>query len=101
MTDKIYTIEEIKSISYPILKKYNITDVYLFGSYSRGEATEKSDLDFRITFENKNITYLEYTDLINELEDAFGKEIDCITSSDNMPPKFLFNLFNEEVLMYA
>lgn len=40
MTDKIYTIDEIRSNISPIAKKYGVERVYLFGSYARGEATK-------------------------------------------------------------
>ena len=48
MTNKIYSISEIKDIVSPIAKKYGVENVYLFGSYARGEATPDSDLDLRI-----------------------------------------------------
>ena len=48
MCDKIYTIDEIKSIAAPIAKQHGVAALYLFGSYARGEATSASDLDFRI-----------------------------------------------------
>ena len=44
----IYTIKEIKNIIKPILSKYGITEIYLFGSYARGEAKESSDIDIAI-----------------------------------------------------
>jgi len=43
-----YTIEEIKIIAEPIARKYGLERVYLFGSYSRGDANENSDVDLRI-----------------------------------------------------
>ena len=48
MSDKVYTIEEIKNIVTPIAKAYGVQRVFLFGSYARGNATSSSDLDFRI-----------------------------------------------------
>ena len=41
----IYTIDEIKDKITPICKKYDVKSVNIFGSYSRGEATENSDID--------------------------------------------------------
>ena len=32
----------------PLAKKYHVKEVYLFGSYARGEADAQSDLDFLI-----------------------------------------------------
>ena len=48
MSDKIYTLDEIRSIANPIARRYKIAALYLFGSYARGEATAESDLDFRV-----------------------------------------------------
>ena len=44
--NKVYTIEEIKAKAIPIAKKYGVKKLSLFGSYARGEANSKSDLDF-------------------------------------------------------
>lgn len=44
----IYTIDEIKRKSVPIVKEYGIDSLSLFGSYARGEAKEVSDLNFFI-----------------------------------------------------
>lgn len=32
----------------PLAKKYQVKEIYLFGSYARGEADAQSDLDFLI-----------------------------------------------------
>ena len=45
MNQEIYTIDEIRQIVKNLTVKYDIENVYLFGSYARGEATEKSDID--------------------------------------------------------
>jgi len=43
-------IQKLQSVK-PILKeKYGVTDIALFGSYSRGEATSDSDIDLLIHF---------------------------------------------------
>lgn len=46
MSDKVYTLEEIRSIAIPIARRYGVAALYLFGSYARGEATPGSDLDY-------------------------------------------------------
>ena len=40
------------------LKKYNIKKAYVFGSYARGEATEKSDIDIMIKTTDSDILSL-------------------------------------------
>lgn len=76
---KIYTIDEIKQIVTPIAKSYGAKEVYLFGSYARGDATEKSDIDLRVT-KGGNIIGIELGGLYADLEDALKKEIDLVTT---------------------
>ena len=40
MEVKTYTIDEIKNIVTPIAEKYQIAQVYLFGSFARGDFDE-------------------------------------------------------------
>ncbi|MBQ3062673.1 MAG: nucleotidyltransferase domain-containing protein [Clostridia bacterium] len=76
----IYTLDEIKSITAPIIRKYNIPEMYLFGSYARGDATEESDLDFLIETTGTRLTsLLSLGELYCDLESAFNKNIDLIT----------------------
>lgn len=48
MAANIYTVDEIRQIMKELSNKYDIRNAYLFGSYARGEATEKSDIDIVI-----------------------------------------------------
>lgn len=76
----IYTIEEIKNRVLPVIQKYNIPAMYLFGSYARGEATEESDLDFLVDTTGTRLTsLLSLGELYCDLEEIFQKEIDLIT----------------------
>ena len=42
------TIEEIKKAVIPIRERYGVERLSLFGSYARGEADEKSDVDLMV-----------------------------------------------------
>lgn len=76
----IYTFSEIKNRVIPIIQKYNIPAMYLFGSYARGDANEDSDLDFLVDTTGTRLTsLLSLGELYCDLEDAFGKRIDLIT----------------------
>lgn len=76
----IYTIEEIKRRVLPVIQKYNIPAMYLFGSYARGEATEESDLDFLVDTTGTRLTsLLSLGELYCDLEEIFQKEIDLVT----------------------
>ena len=73
----IYTLKEIKKVIKPILNKYEIYEIYLFGSYARGEAKSTSDID--IYCENGKINNLiDQGKLEEELELALNKKVDII-----------------------
>lgn len=75
----ILTIEEITKKVAPIAKKYNLKEVYLFGSYARGEAREDSDIDLLyVKFDNSMSLTTKYM-LLDELEDSLGKKVDLVS----------------------
>lgn len=99
MGEKIYTLDEIKSIVRPIAEKYGVERIYLFGSYARGEATVNSDLDFRVD-KGSAKGLLALGGLYADLEDSFQKELDVLTTG-SLDGKFLKTIAGEEVLIYA
>ena len=48
MEGSVITLENITALVKPLTKKYHVKEIYLFGSYARGEADENSDLDFLV-----------------------------------------------------
>ena len=60
MEVKTYTIDEIKNIVTPIAEKYQIAQVYLFGSFARGDFDEQSDIDIRIEKGNLNVCLMRF-----------------------------------------
>lgn len=84
---KIYSLKEIKRIIKPILNKYGISDIYLFGSYARGEAKSNSDID--IYCDKGNIkTLIDQGELEEELENALNKEVDIIFTTSILDEYF-------------
>lgn len=84
---KIYSLKEIKRIIKPILNKYGINDIYLFGSYARGEAKSNSDID--IYCDKGNIkTLIDQGELEEELESALNKEVDIIFTTSILDEYF-------------
>lgn len=47
----IYTAEEIRRRITPVAVRYRLKAVYLFGSHTRGEATDENDIDLLIDTE--------------------------------------------------
>ena len=48
MQKPVFTMEHIVAKVKPLADKYRVKEIYLFGSYARGEADENSDLDFLV-----------------------------------------------------
>ena len=57
-----------------------VEKAYLFGSYARGEATTKSDLDFMIVFNRE--AYFHFFELYDLLQKTFEKNIDVILEEE-------------------
>ena len=81
------TIPEIKERLTPVLKEYDVKEAFLFGSYARGEATEKSDVDIRVdSGESKKLRSLfSESGFYLKLKEALGCEIDLITCLPHGP----------------
>jgi len=46
-------LEEIKRKIMPVLKRHDVIKAGIFGSFARGEATKKSDVDIIVKFRGK------------------------------------------------
>lgn len=105
----IYTTEQIRTIVEPIAKKYGLPAVYLFGSYARGTATEKSDIDFLVDTTGTALRSLfALGGLYNDLDEAFDKPVDMVTlgavqQRPQMPSDedFRDNVLRERKMIYA
>lgn len=78
-------------------KKYFIKKMGLFGSYARGEADEKSDIDLIYILEDdKKITYFQLYNLEKQLENHFNKKIELINLK-YMNPIIKFKSLNDMI----
>ena len=75
---KTFSIEDIKQKAKPIMAKYGVEEMYLFGSYARGEASEGSDLDFAVQDEGAELEGMRLITFKLDLEDVFGIPVDLI-----------------------
>ena len=82
----IYTIADIRERIKPVVDRYDIEELRLFGSYATGKATESSDVDMVVTYGNdcRGLTCIRFMD---ELEHALGKPVDVVNRE--YLPRFL------------
>ena len=83
----VLTIKQIKENIKPVIEKHGIKDVYLFGSYARGEANSNSDIDIYCDSGDVD-TLLKMSSFIEELEKALGKKVDVVTIGSRMHEYF-------------
>ncbi len=80
----ILTIDQIKKICGEIFKDYSVEYCYLFGSYAKGKATEKSDVDLIVAMPVDGMKFFELVELLRE---KLKKKVDLldIAQLDNNP----------------
>jgi len=96
-TDLRRSLEELMQLIVPIISRYDIDRVYVFGSYARGDANEKSDMDLRIDADK--LRTFDLCGLMVRLEEALGMPVDVIPT-DSMSMEFLDAIRQEEVMVY-
>ena len=81
MSDKIYTIDEIKAILNEILKDMPVYTVILFGSYAKNNAKSNSDIDIIIDTKETLMGFKLFS-LITKIEQAFNKNVDAFEKAE-------------------
>ena len=100
MTYKLYTIDEIKQHFEKIARKHCIDEAYLFGSYARGDATKKSDIDFYIRADKMRCLF-ELAALYVDIKKVLKKNIDIITMNTTLTKEFKEEITKELVKIYG
>ena len=83
----ILTIKQIRERVKTIAMQHKIKEVYLFGSYSRGEANRNSDVDLYCDKGDVD-TLWKLSAFADELEEALGKKVDIVTIGSQMDDYF-------------
>lgn len=81
MSEKIYTLEEIKEILTNLLKNMPVYNVTLFGSYAKNKADKNSDIDLVIDTKETLMGFKLYS-LITKIEEAFNKQVDAFEKTE-------------------
>ena len=65
----MFEIKTIKDRLQPVFSSYNITSATLFGSYAKGSATEKSDIDLLVDSKLHGLRFFAFIEDIREALD--------------------------------
>ena len=84
------TLQEIKSTlskhKQHLFRDYPLKSIAIFGSYSRKEQKEHSDIDILVEFKDK--IGIRFIDLADEIEDLIGFKVDLV-SKNGIKEKYL------------
>ncbi len=69
----VYTLPQLKDTLTPVFDAYGIRKAVLFGSYGKGTATEKSDVDLLV---DSGLRGLRFVGFLDDVQKAVGKEVD-------------------------
>lgn len=93
------TLENIVKSVKPIAEKYHVEEIYLFGSYARGEANVDSDLDF-LVYGGENFKLTMIFALAEELRETLNKRVDVFEIHEvNVDSEFYNTIMKERLLV--
>ncbi len=73
----MFTTQQKQKVVWHYCKEKPVKKVYLFGSYTRGEAEENNDVDLLVDLENGKAKGWQFFVWFYELEKTFSKKRCC------------------------
>ena len=77
----------------PVLK------AYLFGSFSRGEETDSSDIDILIVLDDSQHVGMKFFGMYEDLKDLLGRNVDLVTDR-SLAPFARQSVDHDKILIY-
>lgn len=100
MSEKVYTIEEIKQILNDIMKNFSVKEAILFGSYAKNLQTPSSDIDIVIDSEGQLLN-INFYGLLEELVQRLQKNVDLFEITEIQKGSRIYNDIQKEgVVVY-
>ena len=76
-----------------------VLKAYLFGSFSRGEETESSDIDILIVLDESQHIGLKFFGMYEDLKDLLGRKVDLVTER-SLAPFARESVNRDKILIY-
>ncbi len=92
-------MEKLKELCH----KYKVSKLYVFGSFVKGNFTNKSDIDLIVLFEDVKLEdYADnYFDFKYSLEDIFNRKVDLLEEKAIKNPFFKKSIEKTKRLIYG
>ena len=99
MNQNIYTVENIRNKLSPVFSGYNVRSAVLFGSYAKGLAQERSDIDLLV---DSGLKGMAFFGLLEDVSNTLNLPVDLIDSSQVEPNSRVLSEINSTgVLLYG
>ena len=98
-THGILSIQEIKEKCAQVFSLFDVEYCYLFGSYAKSKATEKSDVDLLIS---TPVSGMRFFDMIEAVREKLHKKVDVLSKEqlkDN--PDLINEILRDGVKIYG
>ena len=82
MNTTIYTLNDIISLLTPVFNDHHINKAVLFGSYAKGCADDKSDVNILV---DSGLKGLAFFGLLEDVNNALQKDVDMLDVSQITP----------------
>lgn len=95
------TIQQIKQAVTDYFKDKPVKEVYLFGSYARGEAREDSDMDLLFSLDdNARVSYFGLARYLVDLEEKLAIRIDLVEEK-TLYPRLKKYVDKDKILLFS
>ena len=98
-THGILTVEQIKNICTNVFFDFEVEYCYLFGSYAKNKATEKSDVDLLVS---TSLSGMKFYDLVEAIREGLQKRVDVLNNEQlKENPELINEILKDEVKIYG
>lgn len=99
MSERVYTVDELRDMILPLARRHGMAGASLFGSYARGEARPDSDIDVLLT-RGERFSPLDLFAFTEQLYEASGKEVDVYERGELLDGPFRDAVLRDELVLY-
>jgi predicted nucleotidyltransferase len=82
-----------------VCERFELAELSVFGSVSRGTATTTSDIDLLYRFSDQARPGFAFFDLEDELRKIFGRRVDLL-AKDNIPSDIRDSVLSDSIVIY-
>jgi predicted nucleotidyltransferase len=92
-------IDELKRLC----TNFNVAELYVFGSFAKGDFNDNSDIDFLVRFSGVNpIDYFDnYMDFKADLERLYSREVDLVEIQTVKNPILKKSIDRDKIILYG